>query len=362
MSEFLINDFLKKAVEKGVSDIHLKMGHPPACRFSGKIYPVKMPDLTEEDFVEILNTIVPQGVRNKVFTNYELDFSYEIPGVSRFRVNLSRELGKLFFVIRVIPYEIPTLEQLNLPDSLYKFSKLNNGIVLVTGPTGSGKSSTLAALINDINKTAHKHIITIEDPVEFVFEPKHSIITQRQVGSDTSSFTDGLKYAMRQDPDVILIGEIRDRETVSAALKAAETGHLVFATMHTNDAIHTINRIIGFFDPNDRESVKHQIAQTLKGTVSQRLVPTKDGKGRIPANDILFVTTTVQDFINKDKFEGIYELMSNNSYEGSQTMNLSLFNLYEKGIITKEAALETSDNKNELELMMKGVFRSASGV
>ena len=359
MPDFNIIDLLKSAVENDISDIHLKINEPPALRKNGKIVRTNFPAITEDDFFSILEELLPSSFRNKAFDAFDLDFSFDIPGVSRFRINLSRELGKMFMVIRVISYAIPTLEELNMPKSLEKFSTFANGIVFITGATGSGKSSTLAAMINHINNTQEKHVITIEDPVEFVFTSNKSIITQRQLEIDTTSYPDGVKYALRQDPDVILIGEIRDRETMSAAFKAAETGHLVLATMHTNDAIQTVNRILGFYDPKDREYIRKQIAECLRGTVTQRLVPRIDKPGRFPACEILVVTPTIKDFIIRDSLEQIYDLIKKGNFNDMISLNISLFNLYKNGIISKEDALYFSDNKIELQQYMRGAYHGS---
>lgn len=353
---FDINSFLQKAVSIGASDVHLRVDEHPIVRKDGKIIKIDMPKLTEDDISNITNIMVPKVARTRVNSSFDLDFSYEIKGLSRFRVNLSHQLGKSALVIRNVPYEIKSIEELNLPISMEQFACQNNGLVLVTGPTGSGKSTTLASLIDYININYQKHIITIEDPIEFVFNSKKSIVSQRQVGTDTPSFPDGVKYALRQDPDVILIGEIRDRETVESALKASETGHLVFATLHTNDAVQTINRIVNMFDPKDRYYVRSQVASILRGTISQKLTNCKKGDGRYPACEVLVCTSTVKDFIIKDELEQIYDLVKRGSFNDMLTMNMSLFRLVEKDIITKEEALDKTDNKVELQQMFKGVY------
>lgn len=355
-NRFDINSFLASAVAKGASDIHLMVGEHPAIRKDGKIIKIGMPKLTEEDVTGVINFVVPKNFRTAVNSSFDMDFSYEIEGLSRFRVNLSRQLGKSAVVIRVIPYDIKTVEELNLPIAIEQFANVDNGLVVITGPTGSGKSTTLASVLDHINIRYPKHIITIEDPVEYVFTNKKSIISQRQVGIDTPSFPDGVKYALRQDPDVILIGEIRDRETVETALKAAETGHLVFATLHTNDAVQTVNRIVNMFEPQNRQYIRGQIASVLRGTVSQKLPICKKGEGRFPACEILVCTSTVKDFIVKDELEQIYELVKKGSFNDMITMNMSLFKLVEKDIITEEEALNNSYNKNELKQMLKGVY------
>lgn len=356
MGSFDIDGFLKKAVSIGASDVHLRVEERPCIRKDGKIIKIDMPALTEENILEILNIITPKNVKTRAQSVYDLDFSYEIKGISRFRVNLSRQLGKSALVIRNIPYSIKSLEELNLPSAMEQFAYLNNGLVLVTGPTGSGKSTTLASLIDYINMNYQKHIITIEDPIEFIFTNKKSIVSQRQVQVDTSCFAEGVKYAMRQDPDVIFIGEIRDRETIESALKASETGHLVFATLHTNDAVQTVNRIVNLFDPKDRQYIRNQLASTLRGTVAQKLTVHRGGEGRYPACEILVCTPTVRDFIIKDELDQVYDLVRKGSFNDMLTMNTSLFKLLQKNIITQEEALDKSDNQNELQQMIRGAY------
>lgn len=354
--KFDINSFLGKAISIGASDVHLRVDERPIIRKDGKIIKVDLPRLTEDDLINILNVILPKTVKTRANSAFDLDFSYEIKGLSRFRINLSRQLGKSALVIRNVPYSIKALEDLNLPLAIEQFARLNNGLVLITGPTGSGKSTTLASLIDYININYAKHIITIEDPIEFIFTSKKSIISQRQVEIDTPSFPEGVKYAMRQDPDVILIGEIRDKETIECALKASETGHLVFATLHTNDAVQTINRIVNMFEPQDRLYIRSQLASTLRGTISQKLVNMKKGEGRCPACELLVATPTIKDFIEKDELEQIYSLVSKGSFNEMLTMNMSLHKLFLDESISEEEALDKSDNKNELKQMLRGVF------
>ncbi|MBR2526048.1 PilT/PilU family type 4a pilus ATPase [bacterium] len=356
-SSFNLDSFLEKAVKTDSSDIHLKVGERPMLRRDGLILKVEMPALTRADMEQIVNNTVPDFVKNKLAEATDLDYSYNIPGIARFRVNLSRSLNEYSLVFRIIPYAISNFEKLHLPVAMQQFADYNNGIVLVTGPTGSGKSTTLASFIDYINSTYQKHIITVEDPVEFVFTDKKCKITQRQVGIDTTTFAAGIKYALRQDPDVILVGEIRDIETLDSALKAAETGHLVFSTLHTNDAVQTIYRIINMYNPEDRETVRRQLAQTLRGTIAQKLVKKAVGKGRYPACEMLVVTPTVKDFILKDEIDSIYDAIKNGSYNDMFSMNASLHKLVEIGAITKETALEASDDKNELEQFFRGVYR-----
>lgn len=359
--DFDIEDFLRKAVAIGASDVHLAVGEHPTVRKDGRILKINMPVLTDDDVDRAYDCLLPRNARENMENVYDLDFAYEIPGVSRFRINLSRQLGKNKLVIRLIPYYVPKVSELNLPSSIEQFATLNNGLVLITGPTGAGKSTTIASLIDYINTNYSKHIITIEDPIEFIFNNKKCIISQRQILLDTASFPDGVKYALRQDPDVIFIGEIRDRDTITAALKAAETGHLVLATIHTNDAVQTVNRIINMYDPSDRDVVRHQFANLIKGTISQKLIPVKDGNGRRPACEVLVVTPTVKEFIEKDELNGIYDLVKKGSFNSMITMNMSLYNLYASGYITEEMALEYSDDKTELSQMMKGVYSGPQG-
>ena len=362
MSEnFKLDLFLEKAVKSDASDIHLKVGERPMVRRDGVILKIDMEPISKEDMDYMVDHIVPEFIRDRVSTATDLDFSYNLKGLSRFRVNLSRSMAEFSLVFRVIPYSISSFEKLHLPASMQQFADYNNGIVLVTWPTGSGKSTTLSSFIDYINAHYQKHIITIEDPVEFVFTDKKCKVSQRQVGIDTPSFVDGIKYALRQDPDVILVGEIRDMETLDSALKAAETGHLVFATMHTNDAVQTIYRIINMYNPEDRDTVRRQVAQTLRGTIAQKLVKKAVGNGRYPACEILVVTPTVKDFIIKNELESIYDLVKKGSFNEMITMNESLYKLVEAGAITKESALEASDDKNELEQFFRGVYRGTKG-
>ncbi|MBR6099383.1 PilT/PilU family type 4a pilus ATPase [bacterium] len=357
MAMFDVNEFLKKAVESGASDIHLKVDQPPMIRRNGLILKSKLPPLTKEIMNDIITLITPYFFRSKIGSETDMDFSYHIKDVSRFRVNVSQSMYTPNIVFRKIPYEIEKLEDLGLPGTLRQFAEYNNGLVLVTGPTGTGKSTTLSSLIDYINGKYQKHIITIEDPVEFVFSDKLCKVSQRQVGIDTPTFASGIKYALRQDPDVIFVGEIRDLDTLDAALKAAETGHLVFATLHTNDAVQTLYRIINMYDPGVREQIRRQIAQTLRGTIAQKLVRTADGNSRRPALEVLVVTSTVKDLIIKNQIEDIYEYINKGGYDNMITMNSSLINLVDAGLITREIALEASDNRTEMEQYFRGVYR-----
>jgi twitching motility protein PilT len=357
MSNFEIIKFLKSTVASGASDEHLMVGYAPYVRRNGAIRKVPADILTKEDIDMAILEISPTAIRDKILTKTDIDFMYEIPGCSRFRINYNRQLGMPGLVIRNIPYEIPSPDELSLPEELGSLIKQHNGIILVTGPTGCGKSTTLASLINQITINDAKHIITIEDPIEYVFKSTKSIISQRQIGVDTLSFVEGIKYALRQDPDVIFIGEIRDTETMSAALKAAETGHLVFSTLHTNDAVQTINRIINMFNESHRHLVRRQLAETLRATIAQKLVYSDKHDKRFPVCEIMVSTPTVKEYILKDKLDEIYELLSANNIDNMISMNMSLFNLVSLGKISEEEALGVSNDTIELDKMFNGVYQ-----
>lgn len=353
---FQIKTFLKRAVASKASDIHLMCGDAPFIRKNGQMMRVTNPALERVELTNALLEIAPPSLLPSFNVMKDIDFMYEIPGCSRFRVNYCRGLGMPEVVIRVIPYEIQSLAELGLPQTIADFKKLKNGIVLVTGPTGSGKSTTLASLIEEINTQTAKHIITIEEPIEYVYKSKKSRITQRAVGNDTASFADGLKYALRQDPDVILVGEIRDRETMEIALKAAETGHLVLATLHTNDAVQSINRIINMFDESNRALVRKQVAETLRATVAQQLVYSEKDQKRYPACEIMIVTPTIKDYIIKDNLEEIYELVAHNTTDGMVSMNGSLARLVEEEKLSQEEALDASSEPEELSKKFRGAY------
>jgi twitching motility protein PilT len=357
---FNIIEFLRKAIDVGASDVHLRVGERPSVRLDSMIVKYdEMPLLTEEDIYNAVDVMVPEHLTYKAKTAPDLDFSYEIKGESRFRVNLSRQVDKPALVLRLIPYEIKTLRELNMPKIIEEFAKFKNGLVLITGATGSGKSTTIAALINMININDASHIVTIEDPIEFVFTNKRSIISQRQIGLDTATFTEGIKYSLRQDPDVIFIGEVRDQDTVVSALTAAETGHLVFATIHTNDAVSTVNRVVNMFEPSNRDFVRNQLAGSLRGTISQKLIPLASGKGRRAACEVLISTPTIKDYIEKGQLDDIYHLSKTGVSSGLITMNNALYEMHRAKLITEESALAYSNNKPELEQMMRGVYQGS---
>lgn len=357
--DFDIETFLHVSVAQGISDIHLRVNAPPMVRKDGLIVKTKLPVITTEKMNHIIKLLVPKAMQHLVESKYDIDFSIDMKGIARFRGNLFYDLGNVGFVLRVIPINIPPVEALQLPPVLKEFTKLNKGLVLVTGPTGSGKSTTLASMLDFMNQTQQRHIITLEDPIEFMHSNKKCVFTQRQLGMDTDTFPNGLKYALRQDPDVILIGEMRDRDTISSALKAAETGHLVFSTLHTTDAVQTINRIINAFEPYEREPIRLQIAATLQGTIAQKLVRKVEGKGRVPATEILVITPAARDYIARDEIDNIYQLLSTGDYDGMMSMNMSLYRLVKNNLISPDEAIDSSNTPNELQQMLRGAFHGS---
>ena len=360
-SEFDLNDFLLKAHKAHASDIHFREGKAPSLRVDGKILRTAMPPLDEEDFENILTTIARKDILESIRMSNNIDFTYEIHNLSRYRVNYCKDLGMPKLTLRVIPYNIPTLEELSLPPYLGELTKFNNGIILVTGPTGSGKSTTLAAMMDLINKEQQKHIISIEDPVEFLYTDRKSLVTQRGLGVDTETFESGIKYALRQDPDVILVGEIRDRETLEAAIEASETGHLVLSTMHTNSCVQTLNRILGFFEDSSSSLVVQRVINTLRAVVAQKLLPKTQG-GLAAAVEVMSVTPAICDYLMKNKFEDVYALMQRSKTPSLSTMNSSIYALFKYGLISQEVALEYSDNKIELEQMLRGIYHGAKNM
>ncbi|RMD47383.1 MAG: type IV pilus twitching motility protein PilT [Aquificota bacterium] len=354
-----LDQILTEAVENGASDIHLKVGLPPFYRINRRLIPQSdFGRLTVDDIKAFVVKVVPSEIkRNELFNKGEIDISYSIPKVSRFRVNIYKQRGTFAFAFRILKTKIPKIEDLMLPIKLKEIALEKRGLVLVTGPTGSGKSTTLASMIDYRNEQGNDVIITIEDPIEYVFRDKNCYIVQREIGLDTQTFASALRAALREDPDVILVGEMRDLETIETAIRAAETGHLVYSTLHTQNAKETINRIIDMFPPEAQHQIRILLASTLKAVISQRLITRKDGKGVVPAVELFVNTGAVYDAIlDPDKFELIQDLMEKgrNQY-GMQTFNQALLELYNKGLITKEDALAASDNPSDLELRMKGI-------
>jgi twitching motility protein PilT len=355
-----LDTFLRMAVAQGVSDIHLRVGVPPVLRKDGDMLQTKIPPLTEASIQHFAKNIIPEKILHRLKNRTDFDFSFLLDNMCRFRVNLFYEMGRLGLVMRLITLKIPTLDDLGHPSVIARFADLHKGLVLVTGPTGSGKSTTLAALLNTINRTQHKHIVTLEDPVEYVYTSEKSVVTQRQLGLDTDSFPNGIKYALRQDPDVILIGEMRDRETMMSALHAAETGHLVFSTLHTTDSVQTINRIINAFEPYERDPIRNQLAGVLQGTVSQRLVKKAEGKGRVAVSEIMVVSPAIRDYILRDEMGEIYQLLNNAEFEGARSLNYSLYSAYRNNLISADEAIAASENPTELQQMIRGAFHGTN--
>jgi twitching motility protein PilT len=348
-----VDDILRRVVELGGSDLHLAAGCHPVIRLRGELAPLtEYPVLDGNRIRELLYAVVTQKQRERFEDELELDTSHAIPGVGRFRVNVLRQRDSVGAVMRVIPHEIVPLGALGLPDTVGDFANLTRGLVLVTGPTGSGKSTTLASLVDVINSTKPVHIMTVEDPIEFLHHHKRAVVNQREVGEDTHSFSAALKHVLRQDPDVILVGEMRDLETISTALTAAETGHLVFATLHTQDAPQSIDRVIDVFPPEQQQQVRVQLAATLQAVVTQQLVPTAQRGGRVAAAEVLIVTPAVRNLIREGKVHQIYSAMQAGGRYGMQTMDQSLALLVTARAITMETAMERCANEDGLKRLV----------
>ena len=344
-----IDELLERMVEANASDLHVTTGTPPAIRVRGDVERLEGFDpLTAEETQQLLYRILSSEQQKNFELNRQLDFSYSMPGLARFRVNVYFQRESIGAAFRLIPTELKTLEELGIPDSLHVLAEKPRGLVLVTGPTGSGKSTTLAAIIDEINRNRSEHILTIEDPIEFLHRHKRCIVNQREIGPDATSFAEALRAALRQDPDVILVGEMRDLETISTALTAAETGHLVFGTLHTQSAPSTIDRIIDVFPAEQQEQVRIQIANSLQGVVTQALMPTADGMGRVPALEILLPDDAVRNLIRQGKVEQIYSVMQTNTGRGMQTMEQSLGDLIMRRVVDLEVGLSRSSRPGQL--------------
>ena len=353
-----INDLLKTAVGSGASDLHLKVGSYPMMRVNGSLAVVtEEKRLEREDTEAMADTVFSNDQREKFKRAQEVDLAYSIPGLGRFRCNVFQQRGTVGLVLRVIPTRIKTIDELGLPPVLKRIAEEERGLVLVTGTTGSGKTTTLAAMIEYINTTRSAHIMTIEDPIEYLHRDHHSIVNQREVAVDTPSFSHALRSALRQDPDVILVGEMRDHETVETALLAAETGHLVFSTLHTLDATETVNRIIAVFPPHQQRQMRLQLASVLKGAVSQRLIPRADGLGRAPAVEVMISTAFIRDcIVDKDRTALIHgAIAAGTSQYGMQTFDQSIFGLYQQEIVTLEEAFRWASNVDEFKLKIQGI-------
>jgi twitching motility protein PilT len=353
-----INDLLKQATDLGASDLHLKVGSHPVVRLDGKLVPLTDEKrLMQEDTIQMAFSIMSARQKQKFKDHFELDMAYSVAGLGRFRCNAFQQRGTVGLVVRLIPVRIAGATELNLPRVLEQIAQERRGMVLVTGTTGSGKSTTLAALIDHINANRTEHIMTIEDPIEFLHRDKKSLVNQREVEVDTKSFAFALRSALRQDPDVILVGEMRDYETIETGLTAAETGHLVLSTLHTLDATETINRVISVFPPHQQKQIRLQLAAVLKAVVSMRLVPRADGNGRVPAVEVMRTTPFIRDCIeNKEKTKLIVSaIAAGTSQYGMQTFDQSLYNLYTTNLITYEEALRQASNPDEFRLKVHGI-------
>ena len=352
-----VNDLLKRVVDLGGSDLHLTSGIPPSVRVHGDIKPLtEFPVMTPSEIRRMIYAILTQKQRERFENDLELDTSHSVPHLGRFRVNVYLQRDSVGSVMRVIPFEVVPFEKLGLPQSVLQFAHLPRGLVLVTGPTGSGKSTTLASMVDVVNASKPCHIMTVEDPIEFLHHHKTAVVNQREVGEDTYSFAAALKHVLRQDPDVILVGEMRDLETIHTALTAAETGHLVFATLHTQDAPQSIDRIIDVFPAHQQQQVRTQLASALQGIVTQQLVPRPDGRGRAVAAEVLVATPAVRNLIREGKTHQIYSAMQAGGKFGMQTMDTSLAGLVRSGAISMELALERCANESDLRRLAGGAM------
>ena len=355
-----LRELLEEMTQRGASDLHVTAGVPPEIRVDGLITPTEHDVLSPELTAQLAYSVLSDEQRKRFETTKELDFSFGVKGLSRFRANVFLQRGVISMAIRQIPYAILAMEKLGLPPVVHDFTTQHKGLVLVTGPTGSGKSTTLASMLDRINDTRQAHIITIEDPIEYIHHHKKCIVNQREIGADTGSFPTALKYVLRQDPDIILIGEMRDLETIESALTIAETGHLVFATLHTNSTYEAVNRIVDVFPADQQRQVLTQLAFTLQGVVTQQLVPRRQGAGRVMVAEVLVCTPAIRAVIREGKTHQIYSLMQAGQKFGMQTMNQGLHQAVLDKAISPETALERSTDRHELESMMEKVLRAAA--
>jgi twitching motility protein PilT len=358
MAEIDLSSILNIAVKGKASDVHLKAGVPPILRVHGQLVPIKnherlAPDEIARAAMRVMNEVQKEHFRQ----NHQVDMAYSVPGLGRFRVNIFQQRGAVGIVLRVIPIKIQTFEELNLPKVLETIANETRGLILVTGVTGSGKSTTLASVLDHINNHKSLHVITAEDPIEFLHRDKRCIINQREIGVDAQNFSDALRGALRQDPDVIMVGEMRDLETIEIALTAAETGHLVLSTLHTIDALETVNRIVSVFPPYQQKQIRIQLAGVIKAIISQRLMPTKDGKARVPAIEVMVTTARIRECIeDKEKTKEIADaIVKGHTTYGMQTFDQSIMSLLHKGLITYDEALRQASNPADFALKFKGV-------
>ena len=350
-----VTELLGSLLDMGGSDLHLTAGAPPVVRVHGDLERVEgYPALTPRGLQGMIYAILPQKLRERFEQELELDMSYSLPGRARFRVNVYMQRDSIGAAFRVIPFEIKKIDELGLPVVVSELARFQRGFVVVTGPTGSGKSTTLASMVDVVNTERQGHIMTVEDPIEFLHKHKTCIVNQREVGADTHGFASALKHVLRQDPDVILVGEMRDLETISTAITAAETGHLVFATLHTQDAPQTIDRIIDVFPPHQQQQVRVQLATTLQGVVTQQLIPTSDGQGRAVACEVLIVTPAIRNLIREGKVHQIYSAMQAGGRFGMQTMDMSLSQHVKSGAVSQEMAFERCHDPEELQRLIGG--------
>src|SRR3954467_7378783 len=354
-------DILLEVIDAGASDLHLTVGAPPMVRERGKLRPLDYPPLTSQDTREIVYSILNNDQRKKLENEWQIDLSYSVPGRARFRVNAYFQRASIGAVMRTIPQDIPKFDSLGLPEVLKDFTRKPRGFVLVTGPTGSGKSTTLASMIDMINEDRHEHIMTVEDPIEFLPRHRNCVVNQRELGSDAQSFSQALKAALRQDPDVILVGEMRDLETMSTALTAAETGHLVFATLHTQDTAQTVDRIVDSFPPAQQHQVRSQLSIALQGVVTQQLLPSADGGGRVVACEVLVPTPAVRNLIREGKSHQLYSALQTGGQHGMQTMDASLAELVRRGKLSQRGAEARSSPPEELKRLLGGEGAPAGG-
>jgi len=344
-----MHQLLKAMIEKGASDLHITTGTSPQLRIDGKLHPLRMPPLSPPETKQLCYSVLTDAQKHRFEENNELDLSFSVQKLSRFRGNIFVQRGNVSGAFRAIPYTIPTVEELGLPKIISDLGEKPRGLILVTGPTGSGKSTTLAAIINKINQERNEHIVTVEDPIEYLHPHKGCIVNQREVGADTESFKMALKYILRQDPDVVLIGEMRDLETIEAALTVAETGHLAFGTLHTNSALQTINRIVDVFPPYQQAQIRAQLSFVLEGVLCQSLLPRANGPGRAMALEVMIPNAAIRNLIREDKIHQIYSSMQVGQEKyGMQTMNQSLASLYQRRMISLEDAMGRSPDVEEL--------------